>query len=143
MLVQTTRGDAVATSGCTGAPSCLWCLRERCCGPYTTTTTIATTHHSAAYSHANRTESAPENIGPMKLPEKVLFMACLSMMISTLPLALLNTQLKTITKPKMNTISDQGISPTIISGKCHTVTPTQRIRLAKSAERPTCSRGRA
>src|SRR5918997_5735599 len=76
---------------------------------------------------------SPENIGPMKLPEMVLFMACISMMINTLPLALLNTQLKTITKPMMNTLSDQWTIPTIISGRCHTATPTQRIRLAKSA----------
>jgi hypothetical protein len=30
------------------------------------------------------------NIGEKKLPEMVLFMACIIMMISTLPLALLN-----------------------------------------------------
>src|ERR671910_361451 len=138
MLVQTTRGDAVDTSGCTESSSCLRCLRERCCGPYTTTTTIATAHHSAANNHASLTESAPENIGLMKLPSMVLFMACISMRINTLPLALLNTQLKTITKPMPNTMSDQWISPTKKSGRCQTVINTERIKLAKSAERPVC-----
>jgi hypothetical protein len=38
-------------------------------------------------------------MGEKKLPETVLFIACISMMISTLPLALLNTQLKMITAP--------------------------------------------
>src|SRR5215212_3423280 len=123
--------------------SCFRCFRERCCGPYTTTTTIATAHHSAANSHACLTESTPENIGLKKLPEMVLFMACISMRINTLPLALLNTQLKTITKPRRNITSDQWISPTSISGRCHTTIPIQRIRLAKSADRPTCRRGRA
>ena len=53
-----------------------------------------------ASNHASRTESAPENIGEKKLPETALFAACINMMISTLPLALLNTQLKTITAAK-------------------------------------------
>ena len=39
---------------------------------------------------------SPGNIGEKKLPETALFAACINMMISTLPLALLNTQLKTI-----------------------------------------------
>jgi hypothetical protein len=33
-LGQTTRGEAVDISGCTGSSSsCLRCLRDRCCGP--------------------------------------------------------------------------------------------------------------
>jgi hypothetical protein len=44
-------------------------LRERCFGPATITTTIATTHHTTARIHDCLTESAPENIGEKKLPE--------------------------------------------------------------------------
>ena len=55
--------------------SCFVCLRERCLDPATITTTIATTHHTAASSHDCLTESAPENMGEKKLPETVLFMA--------------------------------------------------------------------
>src|SRR5919112_1041300 len=104
-LVQTTRGAAVDVSGCTGS-SCFRCLRERSCGPYTTTTTIATAHHTAASNHPSLTESPPENIGKMKVPDMALFVACISMMTNTLPLALLNTQLKTTTAPMIVTMSE-------------------------------------
>ena len=70
-----------------------------------TITRTATTVQTRASIHDSRTESAPENIGEKKLPETALFAACISMMISTLPLALLNTQLKTITAARISTIS--------------------------------------
>jgi hypothetical protein len=82
------------------------CLRERSSGPARRITTIATTHHTTASNHDCLTESAPENIGEKKLPEMVLFEACISMMISTLPRALLNTQLKTITAAMISTTSE-------------------------------------
>jgi hypothetical protein len=45
--------SGVATAGCAAPPSsCLRCLRDRCAGPATMTTTIATTHHSAPRSQA-------------------------------------------------------------------------------------------
>jgi hypothetical protein len=40
------------------------------------------------------------------LPDMALFVACISMMINTLPLALLNTQLKTTTAPMIVTMSE-------------------------------------
>jgi hypothetical protein len=58
-----------------------------------TITKIATTVHTRASIHDWRTESAPVNIGEKKLPEMVLFAACITMMINTLPRALLKTQL--------------------------------------------------
>ena len=48
----------------------------------------------------------------------VLFMACISMTISTLPLALLNTQANTTDTATICTRSDQAACPTIISGRC-------------------------
>jgi hypothetical protein len=57
------------------------------------TTKIATTLQTKASSHDWRIESPPENIGEKKLPETVLFAACITMMINTLPRALLKTQL--------------------------------------------------
>jgi hypothetical protein len=125
----------VAISGCVG--SCLLCLRERCSGPVATTTMIATAHHSTASSHDCLTESTPENIGEKKLPEMVLFIACINMAISTLPLALLNTHAKTTDTAITSTMSDQLISPTTMSGRFQKAHSTPRIRLAESAERPT------
>ena len=46
------------------------------------------------------------NIGEKKLPETVLFAACITMMINTLPRALLKTQLKTIVPAKISTMSE-------------------------------------
>src|SRR5215217_6736816 len=86
------QASSEALSDYTSSSSCLRCSRERCCEPYTTTTTIATTPHSARRSHAWFTESAPENIWPTNPLEKVLFMLWKSMTINTLPLALLNSQ---------------------------------------------------
>ena len=123
--------------------SCLLCLRDRCSGPVATTTTIATATQSAASSHDSLTESAPENIGPKKLPEMVLFIACITMAINTLPLALLNTQAKTTDAAIISTMSDQLTYPTNISGRCQKAQSNPRIKLANSAERPTCSRGKA
>src|SRR5215207_818487 len=133
----------VATPGRAAPSSCFLCLRERCFGPATITTAIATTHHTTASNHDCLTESAPENIGEKKLPEMVLFMACISMTISTLPLALLNTQVNTTDTAMTSTRSDQLTSPTTISGRCQKAQSTPRIRLATSAERPDCRRGRA
>src|SRR5829696_1826229 len=123
--------------------SCFLCVRDKCAGPAKMTTTIATTHHVAASIHDCLTESAPENMGEKNWPEMVLFIACIIMMISTLPLALLKTQLKMITAPMISTMSDQWTSPTTISGTCHPAMSTPRIRAAKSAERPACRRGSA
>src|SRR5829696_6246230 len=86
--------------------SCFLCVRDKCAGPAKMTTTIATAHHTAASIHDCLTESAPENMGEKKLPEMVLFMACIIMMISTLPLALLNTQLRTSVAPMIDTMSE-------------------------------------
>ena len=94
-LVQTARGDAADTSGCTGS-TCFECLRDRFWEPYTMTRTIATTPHSSRRSHAWFAESAPENIWPTNPLENVLFMAWNSMTINTLPLALLNNHVYTI-----------------------------------------------
>src|SRR5215208_4703075 len=107
------------------------------------TTTTAVAHHSAANNHASLAESAPENIGPKKPPEMVLFVACISMASNTLPRVLLKTQVKTTVHETMNTMSDQGTSPTTISGRCQKAHSTPRIRLANNADRPTCRRGRA
>ena len=87
------------------ASSCLWYLREKFVGPEITITRTATTHQTKASNHASRTESAPVNIGEKKLPDTALLAACINMMINTLPLALLNTQLKTITAARISTIS--------------------------------------
>jgi hypothetical protein len=59
------------------------------------TTATATAHHTAASSHDCLTESAPENIGEMKLIETVLNMAWKSMTISTLPPVPLYTHVST------------------------------------------------
>jgi hypothetical protein len=121
----------------------LVCLRERCSGPVATTTTIATAHHSTASSHDCLTESAPENIGEKKLPEMVLFIACIIIAINTLPSALLNTQANTTDTAITSTMSDQLICPTTMRGRCQKAHSTPRIRLAESAERSACSCGRA
>src|SRR5829696_4559230 len=86
--------------------SCFLCVRDKCAGPANMTTTIATAHHVAASIHDCLTESTPVNIGEKNWPEMVLFMACIIMMISTLPLALLNTQLRTSVAPMIDTISE-------------------------------------
>src|SRR5919112_425118 len=140
-LPQATRGVGVALSGAVSV--CLVCLRERCSGPVATTTTTATAHHNAASSHDSLTESAPENIGEKKLPEMVLFMACSSITISTLPSALLNTQATTTDTAITSTRSDQLICPTTISGRCQNAHSTPRMRLANRAECSVCSWGKA
>jgi len=74
-------------------------------GPAIAITKPATTTQTRASNHDWLIESAPENIGEKK-PKAALFAACISMMISTLPLALLNTQLKTITAATISTMSE-------------------------------------
>ena len=59
-LPQTTRGVGAEASG--GVSVCLVYLRDRCSGPFTTTTMAATAHHSATSSQPCLTQSAPENI---------------------------------------------------------------------------------
>src|SRR5215207_6364387 len=138
VLVQTggaTAGtDGAAVSGAMSASCCRSCRRERCVGPAQMITAIAAQHHTPASSHDCRIESAPLNMGEKKLPDMVLFAACITMMISTLPPTLLKTALKTITAPKINTMSDQWTCPATISGMCQPVMIMPRMRLARSAD---------
>src|SRR5918998_2420138 len=140
----TTPGGVATPDSVAPSCSCFLCLRERCFGPATTTTATATAHHTAASSHDCLTESAPENIGEMKLSETVLNMAWKSMTISTLPPVPLYTHVSTSVQAMMFTMSHPPICPVATTnGRCHRAHTAPRIRLATSAERPACRRGRA
>src|SRR5829696_1867339 len=141
-----TAPEGVAVPGSSAPPSssCLWSLRERCFGPAHMTTATDNAHHTAASSHDCLTESAPEKAsGEMKLPETVLNMAWKSMTISTLPPVPLYTHVSTSVQAMMITMSHPPICPFARSGRCHRAHTAPRIRLATSAERLACRRGRA
>ncbi len=89
-------GSALAAGALSGGSSCFLRWRDRCAGPAQRTT---------ASSQDCLTESAPENVGEKKLPETVLFMACIIMIISPLTLSLLNTLLRTSVAPMFDAMS--------------------------------------
>ena len=82
-----------------GGSSCLVCLRDKCAGPVRITKITAVTHHTTAWSTACLAKSGSATTLEVSVLQTVLFIAWLSMMIKTLPRALLNSQLKTITAP--------------------------------------------
>jgi hypothetical protein len=67
--------------------------RDSRAGPNTTTIITAARHHSPAKSQDCRMESAPTNIGLKNEPDIVLFIACNSIMMNTLPPVLLKPML--------------------------------------------------
>lgn len=73
-------------------------------------TKIAMTHQTRASSQDFRAESAPENIGEKKLPEIAWFAACSTITINTLPRALLNNQLTTMTAANQHDVGEVNLS---------------------------------
>jgi hypothetical protein len=74
--------------------------------------------------------------------ERLSSALCISIASKTLALVLLNNHVNTMAKAITDIGSVMGILPITISGRCQRAHAAPRIRLAHSAERPTCSVGR-